>query len=635
MSEALLKIRGYHTALTLEKELRQRIFVPPPKLSVSEWADAYRMLTSIASAEPGKWRTDRAPYQRGILDAFSDPLIDTVSVMSSAQVGKTEIVLNVIGYFMDQDPAPILCLQPTLEMARAFSKDRLKEMLRATPKLRGKIRDSGGRRDSDDTILHKQFAGGHITMVGANSASSLAARPIRVVLDDEIDRYPPSAGDEGDPVSLAKKRTLTFWNRKEGRFSTPTVKGASRIEASFEDGDQRRYHVPCPHCRAMQHLRWEHIDFDTASYRCESCACLIDETQKPGMLAAGQWVAAKPGGRHASFHLNALYSPWVTWRELIVEFQTAKHGGNELLRVFVNTVLGETWQLDGEGVDPDSLEARREVYNAEIPAGVGVLVASIDVQGDRLELAVKGYGIGQESWLIAHHRLYGNPRQPGDAVWDRADALLRKAYSHESGATMSISAVCIDSGDGQSVQAVYHFVRPRQKLGVFATKGYSIRGKPIVNRAGRKNKYGVKVIPIGTDTAKDLLFARLQQNEPGHPGYMHLPKTVDAEYLAQFGAEKVFIRYVKGVPVREYRQTRDRNEAIDLEVLCLAALHLLGAGVYDQLGTWVAKVQTEGARAKQAPPPVERPPDSVQMPAPVVPRPSFRMGGGYLNKWRR
>jgi len=652
---ALDHLEGAHVALEKEHELRKRIFAPPPKLTVAEWADRFRMLTSIASAEPGRWRTDRAPYQRGIMDAFSDPMVERVVVMSSAQVGKTEIVLNVAGYFMDQDPSPILVLQPTIDMARAFSKDRLKEMVKSTPALRKKIKESG-RREAEDTILHKQFPGGHITMVGANSAAGLASRPIRVVLNDEVDRFPASAGSEGDPVSLAKKRTATFWNRKEGLFSTPTIKGVSRIEAAHDEGDQRKYFVPCPHCGHKQHLRWSQLDFETASYTCEECGALIPETEKPGMLAKGEWIATHPGPRTASFHMNALYSPWVTWRELITEFLEAKKSP-ETLQVFMNTVLGETWELDGEGVNTDALAARREPYAAEVPAGVGVLTGFVDVQRDWIELLVKGYGAGQESWAISHHRLTGNPALPD--VWARLDVLLLKEYQHELGAVMHLAAVGIDSGDGEMTPHVYAFVRDRQKRAVapcYATKGLSVRGKPILNPPAKKpNKYGVKVIPVGTDTAKDLIFQRLKlERKPGElapPGYMHFPLPqahgLDDEYLAQFGREKVFVRHVKGVPVREYHTVPKgaRNEAIDLEVGNLVMLHLLGPGVYDYLGAWVERVAKEGERRRAAGAHTPSAPDQsvtpapvkpAQFPTPVGPRPPRRPpGSGWTNSWRR
>ena len=632
---------GVGRLIRRELALRAEFFRPPPKLTVSQWADQHRVLTRVASAEPGRWRTSRTPFAQAIMDAFSDPHVETVVVEACAQLVKTECVLNVIGYYMDQDPAPILVIQPSVDpMAKAFSKDRLGPMIRECDQLRGKVKSSN-RRGPDDTILHKVFPGGHITIAGANSAAGLASRPIRVLLCDEVDRYPASAGVEGDPVSLGRKRTTTFWNRKIGMFSTPTIRGASRIDAAYQESDVRlRYHVPCPHCGHAQWLRWAQVNFDDAAYVCESCAAFIAETAKPAMLDAGQWIDEKTGrvwpdgeltARVIGFHLNALYSPWATWRELIKEFLTAKNTP-ERLRVFTNTVLAETWEVDGEGVDTGALSERREIYAAEVPAAVGVLTAAVDVQKDRLELAVKGWGAGQESWLIAHHRLYGDPSQPG-GVWDRLDALLTKRYQHEAGAALPIQATCIDSGNW--AQSVYAFVRPRRSRGVFATKGYSVRGKPIIGKPGSANRYGVRVIPIGTDTAKDVVFARLSQSEPGHPGYAHFPKPqqdgADDEYLRQFGAEEVFIRYSKGVPFREYRQIRDRNEAIDLEVLSLAALHLLGAGVYDQLALWAEKARAAGAAAQPATVGAETPAAAVApLAVPRAPR-----SGGWVNRWRR
>ena len=627
---ATARLEGAQKMRSVERRLRAQIFRPPPRLTVSQWADAHRVLSSVASAEAGQWRTDRAPYQRGILDAFSDPAVETVVVMSSAQVGKTEIVLNLLGHFIDQDPSPILVLQPTLDMAKAFSKDRLKEMLRASPRLRGKVEESG-RRGSDDTLLHKAFPGGHITMVGANSAAGLASRPIRVVLADEADRYPASAGDEGDPVSLARKRTATFWNRKVGLFSTPTIKGVSRIEAAFEQSDQRRYYVPCPHCGDAQVLKFANLVFDDAAYACEGCGALIPEREKTTMLARGSWRAEQPGAAIVGFHLNALYSPWTSWRALIDDFLDAKRSP-ETLRVFVNTMLGETWEIDGEGVDTGSLKERREAYAAEVPAACGVLTCAVDVQRDRLEVAIKGWGAGQESWLIAHDRLYGDTSQPNGEVWQRLEtAYLTKAYRHESGGTLAIRSTCIDSGD--QTQVVYAFVAPRQRRGVRATKGYSVRGKPLISKPGKPNKYAVRVVPIGTDTAKDVVFARLSLLAPGTPGYMHFPQGADEAYLEQFAAEKAFVRRVKGIPVREYRAVKDRNEAIDLEVLNLAALHLLGAGVYDQLGIFAQKAQDDGAKAPSRPAVAagDRP---APMPAPLPPRPAYRRQGGYVQGWR-
>lgn len=603
---------------------------PPPRLTVSEWADRYRHLSRESSAEPGRWVTDRAPYQRGILDAFSDPLIEKVVVMSSAQVGKTEIVNNVVGYFIDRDPAPILVLQPTQQMGEAWSKDRLAPMLRDTPRLRGKVKDPRAR-DSGNTLLHKSFPGGHITISGANSAASLASRPIRVVLCDEVDRYPASAGTEGDPVGLATKRTSTFWNRKLGEFSTPTVKKFSRIEQSFEHSDRRRFHAPCPHCEHMQTLRWENLqwengDPETAAYACESCGCLIEENSKPEMLRRGVWVAENPGHRTAGFHLNALYSPWARWPELVREFLEAK-GNPERLKVFVNTVLGETWEEAGERVSTESLAARKHAYRAQVPEGVGLLTAGVDVQGDRLEIKVKGWGRGEESWLVHWEQLFGDPGR--EEVWQQLEELLTREWKHEGGAVLRIMAACIDSG-GHHTENVYRFVKPRQSRKVWAVKGSSQPGRPLVGRPSRANKHGVKLLPIGTDTAKDAIFTRLKVLEPG-PLYMHFPEWLDDEYFAQLTSEKVVTRYVKGRPIRSYEKTRPRNEALDLEVYAMAALVSLGTPVIQNLGGYVDRVQAEGAQARAASS------EEPEVAAPDSPRralPPRRGRSGFVNSWR-
>ncbi len=588
------------------------------------------MLSREASAEPGKWHTSRAPYQRGIMDVCAEPLIETVVVMSSAQVGKTEIINNLIGYYMDQDPSPLLVLQPTLEMARAWSTDRLAPMLRDTPRLRGKIHEPRSR-DSGNTILHKRFPGAHITIVGANSAAGLAMRPIRVVAADEVDRYPASAGTEGDPVSLAVKRTATFWNRKVILMSTPTVKGASRIHDAWEQSDQRRYHVPCPSCGHPQPLTWKQLKWasgkpESPRYECIGCEKLIEEIYKPRMLERGAWVSENRGARAAGFHLNALYSPWTRWEELVREFLEAK-GNPERLKVFVNTVLGETWEEQGEQIDPTGLEARREAYSAEVPVGVGVLTGGVDVQGDRVELEVRGWGAGEESWLIAHHRVYGDPER--QEVWQRLEALVTKPYRHEHGASLRIRACAIDSG--AFTHAVYRFVRPRQQRGVHATKGSSERGRPLIGKPSRVNRHGVRVWPIGTDTAKDALFLRLRIQAPG-PGYLHFPLAqedgADGEYLAQFGAEKVVTRFKKGVRIRDYQLVRDRNEAIDLYCLSLAALHALGRGVTEQLGRWVAHVDASGKKEEPVEGEEATPTEPTEAPK------GRRRSNRWVNRWR-
>ena len=555
---------------------------PPPKLTVSEWADAHRRLSPESSAEPGRWLTSRAEYQRGIMDAVSDPLIKTVVVMSSAQVGKTEVLNNLVAYHIDQDPAPILVLQPTLEMAHTWSKDRLAPMLRDTPVLKGKVREPRSK-NSNNTLLHKVFPGGHITMAGSNSPASLASRPIRVVLCDEVDRYPPSAGSEGDPVNLARKRTATFWNRKVILTSTPTIKGVSRVELEFSQSDQRYFHVPCPDCKATQPLKWANINWakdddgnglpDTARYTCEHCGVLWTEVQRHAAVKRGQWIATHPGGDRAGFHLSELYSPWAILPDIVRAFLEAKKSP-ELLKTWVNTCLGETWEdREGDIVDQNALYARREKYAAEVPMDALLLTAGIDVQHDRIEMEVVAWGEGEESWNIDYRVIPGDTAR--EEVWRDLDDALSASYSHETGAQFHITAGVIDSSD--QTTRVYNWVAKSKHQRIFAGKGVSGAGRPVaqVSRKGKGVKRrSVDLYQIGVDDAKGIIHARLRIEESG-PGYCHFPLERDLEYFEQLTAEKRVTRYHKGFAVREWIKTRPRNEALDTRVYAFAALKIL------------------------------------------------------------
>ena len=511
------------------------------------------------------------------MDALNDPDIETIVVMSSAQVGKTEFLLNIIGYFIDQDPSPILALQPTLQMAETFSKDRLAPMIRDTPVLKGRIKDARAR-DSGNTLLKKNFAGGHITLAGANSPASLASRPVRVVLADEVDRYPPSAGAEGDPVNLARKRTTTFFNRKIMMTSTPTMKGASRIEDAYELSDQRRYYVPCPDCNHKQIFKWSNVQWpdgkpDEAKYSCEDCGVLIDESKKPWMLLNGEWIAEGEAGKTAGFHLNEIYSPWRKWSEMAQDFIEAKKN-TETLKTFVNTSLGETWEEQGEQIESDHLYDRREKYPAQVPQECLVLVAGVDVQDDRIELEVVGYGEGETSYGIEYRVIYGDLSQA--EIWAELDQVLLQTYKHESGAKLRINAACIDSG-GHFTKMVYAFVRDKKARRIFAIKGMAGVGRPIVT-APRKTKTGTQIraidlFTVGVDEAKNTIFSRLKVTEGA--GMCHWPLEYDLEYFKQLTAEKIITKFKKGFKTREWVKTRPRNEALDIRVYSYAALVLL------------------------------------------------------------
>jgi len=588
-----------------------RTWKPPPKLTVSEWADRYRQLSGEASAEPGRWLTSRAEYQRGIMDAVSDPHIETVVVMSSAQVGKTEVINNIVGYHIHQDPAPMLVLQPTVEMAQTWSKDRLAPMLRDSAALRGKVHVSN-RRDSQNTLLSKRFAGGHITMTGSNAPAGLASRPIRVVLCDEVDRYPPSAGTEGDPVSLARKRATTFWNRKVILTSTPTLSGVSRIEAEFELSDKRYFMVPCPHCGHSQRLLWGNVKWlkdeegkglpDTAAYHCGECATVWSEADRLAAIRGGEWVATDPGGQIAGFHLSELYSPWSSIPDIARAFLAAQKN-TESLKTWVNTALGEPWEDRGEQVDQTSLYSRREQYTADVPDGALILTAGIDVQRDRIELEVVGWGEGEESWNVDYRVIFGDTAR--DEPWQDLEYALQNTYQHETNTAMQITAAVIDSGD--QTTRVYDFVRQSKHHRLYAGKGVSGAGRPVAkvsHSATGKTARGIPLYQVGIDDAKAVIYARLKMAEQG-PGFCHFPLDRDEEYFAQMTSEKLITKYRKGHPYKEWHKTRARNEALDCRVYAFAALKILNP-------VWGAVLRSIERKANPEPKPEPQLPKSTQ-----------------------
>ena len=560
-----------------------KIVAPPPELTVSEWADMYRRLSSEASAEPGQWRTDRAPYQRKIMDEINNPEVETIVLMTSAQVGKTEIILNAIGYHVDYDPAPIMVMQPTVEMAKTFSKTRLAPMIRDTPVLRGKVADSKSR-DSGNTILEKSFPGGVVVMVGANAPASLASRPIRILLADEVDRFPISAGTEGDPLSLAEKRTTTFSNRKKIFVSTPTIKGASRIETAFEMSTKERWNLPCPSCGEYQRLNWGDIEFEyddekdeaiSVKKRCIYCGFLHDEFEwKSG---EGKWIAENPNAKIKGFHLNEFASPWKRWEEIVRDFKTAIKEGTESLKVWVNTALGESWEEKGDGVELEDLMSRREEYGCEVPDGVAVLTCGVDVQDNRLEYEIVGWGTGKESWGIKYGVIMGDPGQ--EFVWNALDDVLFAKYTREDGQEMQIMTTCVDSG-GHHTQSVYKYCREREMHRVWAIKGVGGSGQSFIRRPTRRDQEGVWLFTLGVDAGKDMIISRLKA-EKHQKGYCHFPleddKGYDEYYFKGLTAEHRVTRYRNGQSYQrwELRKGFTRNEPFDLRNYATAALEIL------------------------------------------------------------
>ncbi len=543
------------------------LFQRPVNLTVSGFADKYRVLSPEASAEPGRWRTSRAEYQRGVMDAFNDPAIDTVVFMKSAQVGASELLNNVLAYYMAYAPCPLLLVQPTADMAKTYSKDRIAPMIRDTPKLKAVVSEAKGR-DANNTLSQKHFIGGHVTMIGSNAPSQLASRPIKVVLFDEVDRF--NVNIEGDVIALASKRQTTFWDRKRMITSTPTIKGASRIELAFEGSDQRRYFVPCPDCGEFILLEWKNLKWEGEDvwYECENCGVCIEEKYKLKMVAKGVWrpTAEASAKKTAGFHINELYSPWVTWAQMRDNFLEAKKFP-ETLKTWVNTSLGETWEEQGEGIDDQELRTRVEPYEREtILPKVVLVTCGVDIQDDRAELEVVGWCPYEESYSLDYIILHGDPERQD--LWNRLDDILQTEFNG-----LKIRMMFIDSG--AHTQAVYRYCKRRAKRGVYAVKGQSHQGKPTSSRPARRKKgEDVKPVPIGTDTAKDVIYGRLKIETVG-PGYCHFPERYDDEYFAMLTAEEVIIKHVQGVPKRVYRKKRPRNEALDCRVYAYAAMHYL------------------------------------------------------------
>lgn len=564
------------------------VLKPPPELTLSQWADTYRMLSAENSATPGRWHTDNAPYQREIMDAIGDQHVRKVVVMSAAQIGKTAMLMNMLGYYMHYYPAPVLVMQPTLEMGQTFSKDFLAPMIRDTPVLRVLVDTKS--RYSGNTILKKNFPGGHVTIIGANSPASLASRPIKVLLCDEVDRYPASAGTEGDPLLLAQKRQTTFWDKKTVIVSTPTIKGSSRIETEFQETTREEWNVPCPKCGHYQPLRWANIVFDRhdlkkgVRHKCERCGCESSEYAWKAQEIKGHFVAANPGAAARGFHLNTLASTFCGWQEVVEKFLLAKEmldqGDPEKMKTWVNTELGETWEEPGERLEDTELVNRREVYDAQVPEDVLVLTGGVDVQDDRFEVEVVGWGVGKESWGIRYQKIYGDMLK--EQVWRDLDAFLTATFSKKDGTQLPILCTCIDSG-GHHTDQVYRFTKERYERRIFAIKGKGGQEVPYIRNPSTNNRVKTPLFVLGVDAGKALVYQRLKHEPPEQkgPNYCHFPLNEEAGYDEQYfrglTSEKAVVRFRKGrsVTVWEIKDASyKRNEPLDLRNYATAALEI-------------------------------------------------------------
>lgn len=594
---------------------------PDPELTIDKWADKYRMLSSEGGAEPGKWRTARTPYLREIMECLSPchPCLRVV-FMKGAQIGATEAMNNWIGYVIHMAPGPFLMVQPSLDLAKKVSKQRIATAINETDVLRERI-SPPRERDSGNTLMMKEFTGGVLMLTGANSAAGLRSMPIRYLSLDEVDAYPQDVDGEGDPIKIAEKRTNTFARKKVFIASTPTIKGLSRVEREFFKSDQRYYNVPCPHCGEYQPLKWRNIKFQhdnyelisDVTYLCEFCGCLIEERFKTQMLREGKWVAENPEGAYPGFHLSALYSPlgWSSWADITKEFLEFKKLRSYLLqKTWTNTVLGETWEETGKEVSWNSLFSRREDFPEKfIREDIVLITAGVDTQDDRIEITIVGWAADEESYALDHFVIYGDLTLP--VIWKNLDKILLRTYLHERG-TMRISCVAVDTG-GHHTNEVYEYTKPRESRKVFAIKGASVAGLPISGKPSRQ-KSGVYLFGIGVDTAKDLLFNRLTIAEHG-PGFIHFPKKFNQEYFEQLTAEKAVNKQHKGSIRREWIKTRPRNEALDCMVYAIAALNIFAFMVYPtltigkmlgEIGTIIKGMERTQHKAPEKPAPAKK-----------------------------
>ena len=546
-------------------------------MTVSEWADQNRVLSSETSASPGKWVT--YSFQKEMMDAFSDPLVEQVVIMSGSQLGKTEILLNVLGYHIDLDPSPIMIIQPTLTMAGTFSKNRITPMIRDSKKLSNKVKDPRSR-DSGNTVYSKSFTGGSLDLIGSNSPSSASSRPVRILLCDEVDRY-STATTEGDIIGLGKRRTSNFFNRKIGMVSTPTIKGNSRIQQFYEQGDQRKFYVRCPDCNDETLLEWKDVHFQKdngilkdAHIVCKGCGSAWDDSKRVHAISNGYWKPNAEFNGTRSFWISGLYSMWNSTYEQANYFHQAKDLP-ETLRVFINTVLAETWDEDaGESVDSYKLKERAEELGDQLPRDVVILVAGIDTQDDRLEITVGGFTRDESLYIIAHDVLYGDPS--GHQLWQDLDDYLDRVYKHPLGVEMTVRGSCIDSG-GHHTSQVYSYVRKNAHRRVFAIKGVGGESRPLVGRPSKNNIGKVRLFPIGSDTVKSLIYGRLKIEDGA--GMIHFNSILDDEYFEQLTSERRVERITKGVKRTEWRKIRARNEAWDCLQYLFGAYHILNVNL--------------------------------------------------------
>jgi phage terminase large subunit GpA-like protein len=546
--------------------------------------------------------------------AMTDPRYEWVIWKKSARVGATKCGGAALAYYIDQDPCPMMAMMPTLSLAQRYSKKEIAPMLRDVPAIRGKVAESKSR-DSSNTILEKSFKGGSLMIVGAISATDLRSVSIRVLLGDEADGWPASAGNEGDPLELAVQRTGYYHNRKIIVISTPLNEGESRIENLYQSGDQRRYYVPCPHCGTMDvlvwrdpddpkdvepghWLTWTETDPDGAFVVCSGCGKGIEHSHKRWMVERGEWRGERPyeetvgpdGRGRVSFFIWAAYSysPNATWAKIVQAYLQAREAGPLKLKTFYNTWLGKTWRVRGDAPKWQDLWARREHYE-HAPRAVEYVTVGVDVQGDRVEWEAVGWAANQESWSLGDGKIFGDTSTIASPLWDELDLLLARTWRTDDGRNLPIIQLAIDSGF--NTQIVYAWVRRHDKRRVMAIKGDGTQtaDHPIlgtsetdVNVNGVTIPNGITVWRLGVAKLKEELYGWLHLNPPadGEPfpaGWCHF-RAQGEEFYQQITAEvRTQMRNLKGDMVTRWVLLEGRaNEGLDRRVYARGAAVRVG-----------------------------------------------------------
>jgi phage terminase large subunit GpA-like protein len=545
-----------------------KALIPPERIRLSEWVEKEIVLPSGTSALPGKMRL--WPFQAAILDAIGSPEVERVTLLKSVRVGLSTMIVGAIANFIVNDPSPILLILPTESDARDVVVSDIEPIFAATPTLRGAL-SADVEEGERNTLLSRRFAGGSLKVVAARAPRNLRRHTARILIIDEADACEPTA--EGNVITLAEKRTLSFATRKIILGSTPLFEDTSHVLRAYAASDRRIYECPCPSCGGFTELLWRHIEWPegnpaAAAFRCPHCGALVDERHKTAMVRAGQWRITEPSvTRHAGFKVNALISllPNTSWGALATEFVAAKED-TTLLQTFTNTILAEPWRESGEEVDETALSARAEAFGIDaIPPEVLLITCGCDVQDDRLEASIVGWSRKGEIYVLCHNVIWGSVDD--DVTWSELDELLKSKWQHPFGGQIGIEACAIDSGDGEWTQRVYNFCNPRTSRRVMAIKGLG-GGRPDIAASKSKMKGGGRLWIVGVDAVKTTLFSRLQRGQ-----MIHFSHSLEQIYYEQLASERRVVRYRKGQPIRRFERIsgRVRAEAWDCLVYAFAA----------------------------------------------------------------